>query len=193
MIAETEFFFWLAQPIDCRAVTSFWPAQSINCHAVIFLLAGAIHQLLHFSFGQRDTLIAAPRFFFASARSVDCCAAIFSFGPCDPSIAAPQFFQLAGAIPRLLFDCCFLTLMPVAAIVPDQPWRHNQPCASHSARSSCLALTIRRDPQALRQPFGVILSLAPAIRRNTQASRQPLAQYPASGQPLYAISKHRAG
>jgi hypothetical protein len=87
---------------------------------MILLLAGAIHQLPRciFSFGQRDTPIAAAIFLFASARSVDCCAAIFSFGTFDPLIAAPQFFQLAGVIPRLLFDCCFLALRPFAAIAP---------------------------------------------------------------------------
>jgi hypothetical protein len=58
---------------------------------MIFLLASAIYRLprrdfsfgrhnpsitvLLFSFGQRDTPSAAPRFSFASARSVDCCAA----------------------------------------------------------------------------------------------------------------------
>jgi hypothetical protein len=54
---------------------------------VIFLLAGAIHQLPRciFSFGQRNTPIAA--IFLLPAR--------------DPSIAAPQFFLLARVTRRL--------------------------------------------------------------------------------------------
>ncbi len=123
---------------------------------------------LQFLFGRHDTTIAAPKFFLAGAilrlprrnfywpvRYYDCRAVIFevagvilrlpcrnfSLGRRDRMIAPPQFFQLAGAIPKLPFDCCFPVLRPFAAI-----W--------------C-------NPQAMHQPFGAIL-IAPTIRRNTQ-------------------------
>jgi hypothetical protein len=43
--------------------------------------------VLHFSIGQRNTPIAAPRFFFLPVR--------------DPSIAVPQFFLLARVTRQL--------------------------------------------------------------------------------------------
>ncbi len=99
-----------------------------DCRAAIFEEAGVIPRL-------------PRRIFFWPARSVDCRAAIFSFGGRDRTIAAPQFFQLAGAIPELPFDCCFLVLRPFS--------------------------TIWRNPQASHQSFGAIL-IAPTIWRDTQ-------------------------
>jgi hypothetical protein len=137
LIAAPQFFFlfWPAQSVDCRAGIfvlagaihrlprcdfSFWPAGSIDCHAVIFFwpVQSINYRAAFFFWPAQYPNCRAAIFLFASARSVDCCAAIFSFGPCDPSIAAPQFFQLAGVIPRLTFDCCFLALRPFAAIAP---------------------------------------------------------------------------
>ncbi len=94
-------------------------------------------------FEEAGVIPRLPRrdFFFRPARFVDCRAAIFSFGRHDRMIATPQFFQLAGTIPKVPFDCCFLVLRPFAAI--------------------------RRNPQASHQPFGTIL-IALTIRGDTQ-------------------------
>ncbi len=165
------------------------PARYPNCCTAIFSFGRRnplIAVLRFFSYGRRNPSIATPQLFFFPAQYPDCRAANFSFGQRNPSIAAPQFFQLAGAIPQLPFDCCFLALRPFAAIALRPALR--QPLV----QSSSLAPAIWRNPQASCQPFGTILkpcashsvrytslvpaigaisSFAPAIVRNIKASR----------------------
>jgi hypothetical protein len=122
-------------------------ARYPDCPAAIFEEAGALPRL------------PCRIFFFWPAQSVDCRATIFLLAGVTRQFPRLNFFQLAGAIPQLPYDCCFLVLRPFAAI------RHNtqasrqpfgtilKPCAKHLARYS-----------ALRQPFANPMPHATIVR-----------------------------
>jgi hypothetical protein len=95
-------------------------------------------------------MIAAPQF-SVGWRDISIAATGFFFYLRDPSIAASQLFQLAGTIPQVPFDCCFLALSLFAAIAPRPALRQPfgmilKPRANHLVQSSSLMLAIWRDP-----------------------------------------------
>jgi hypothetical protein len=119
LIATPQFFFWLGRSSNCRATIFQLDGAILNCCAAISLLAGAIPLLprCKFSVGWQDTRLLHHNFSFGWLNPL-IAALQFFFGLSQYLIAAPQVFLLVGAIPQLLFDCCFLALRLFAVIVP---------------------------------------------------------------------------